>query len=298
MGDTEGDGEESAGTGDVFAAVAAELEQRVSDWNEVQAGEQYVAQRKVLDRVSADFIEGIRAANFAFTRYPDADEWLLHRFTDDFLESAIAIRALAEQGVFNVCRRELRYLLEAAVKHVYVDQQVAGSASLADRLAFLGDTKKVPRSSVDPVKQLTVRMLRDTSSLTNAVRNAFGALSGYTHLSKKQLEERLQHASHGEYSGFESAATLDAFNRLLVQVYDVVLALVFEGIGPSFTGDLFIHVFDDLPKWRFHRGKLVGEISRFFDYKLCDATRRTRTSGIAAVGALDSVRPCRCRGAR
>jgi hypothetical protein len=42
---------------------------------------------------------------------------------------------------------------------------------------------------------------------------------------------------------------------------------VFEGIGPSFTGDLFIGVLDDLPRWRFRKTKFVGEISRFFDYK-------------------------------
>ena len=61
------------------------------------------------------------------------------------------------------------------------------------------------------------------------------------------------------------AATLVAFNHLLVQTYDVVLVLVFEGIGPSFTGDRFVTAFDSHPQWRFHRTKFVGRMSRHFD---------------------------------
>jgi len=250
-----------------FEQAARELANRIREWEAASASERYVAQLKVTDRITGSFIEGVRSANLVFTRYPDAENWLLHRFMDDFIESAVAIRALAAQGVFNVGRRELRYLVEAAVKHVYVDQQLPGGASLQDRLVFLGDNAGVPRSSVDPVDRVTVRMLKEPNHLTGAVHSAFGALSGYTHLSKKQLDERLQRASRGEFSGFENAGTLEAFNQLLFRTYDVVLALIFEGIGPSFVGDLFIHVFDEQPRWRFHKGQLVGEMSRFFDYK-------------------------------
>jgi hypothetical protein len=198
---------------------------------------------------------------------PENGKWLLQNFMDDFLESALAISALAQYGVFNVGRRELRYLIEAAVKHVYVDQRLPGDTSLSDRLTYLGDTANVPRSSVSPIEKITIRMLKDPSTLAGAVNSAFGNLSGYTHISTKQLEERVRRASRGEFSGFEGAKTLDAFNRVLVQTYDILLALIFEGIGPAFTGDLFIHVFDDAPNWRFHKTAFVREMSRFFDYK-------------------------------
>ena len=59
---------------------------------------------------------------------------------------------------------------------------------LQDRLAFLNDTTKVPRSSVDPVDELTVRMLEEPADLKEAVRSAFGNLSGYTHLSSPSSE--------------------------------------------------------------------------------------------------------------
>lgn len=258
---------------DAFRSMNEALDRRMHDWQEAARGEQYVAQQTVLDRITWDFILAVRAAAFAFTRYPESNKWLLHRFIDDFLESSIAILTLARQGVLNVGRRELRYLLEAAVKHVFVDQAVSGDTPLEDRLAFLNDRKKVPRSSVAPVDHLAIRMIADPACLKAAVRSAFGNLSGYTHISKGQLDERLRRAERGEYTGFEGAATLDAFNRLLVGTYDVILALVFEGIGPGFTGDLFIGVFDDQPEWRFHRTKFVREISRYFDYK-AERTRR------------------------
>lgn len=259
---------------DALVAQATELDQRISDGELASGGDQYIAQVKVLDRTTSDFVEVLRITNFAFTRYPESGKWLVQRFVDDFLESAISIRALATQGVFNVGRREMRYLIEAAVKHVFVDQQVFGSADLSERLTLLNDTTRVPRSSVSPVDELAMRMVADPSKLRGAVHSAFGALSGYTHLSKRQLDERLARATRGEFAGFESAATLEAFNKLLFQVYDIVLALFFEGVGPAFTGDLFIQVFDEKPSWRFHKGRLVGEISRHFDYK---RERRSRS---------------------
>lgn len=98
----------------------------------------------VRDRMTAVFLRAIRVANLAFTRYPESDKWLVQRLTDDFMESAISIRVLAAQGAFNVGRREMRYLIEAAVKHVFVDQQVSGDTPLADRPAFLGDLPRRP----------------------------------------------------------------------------------------------------------------------------------------------------------
>ncbi len=260
---------------DPFRALSEALEQRMIEWQSTAEDEQYVAQQMTLDRLTQDFILAIRSAAIAFTRHPESNNWLLHRFVDDVLESSIAIFALARQGVFNVGRRELRYLLEAVVKHVFVDQRFAESAPLEDRLAFLNESTKVPRSSVDPVDDLVIRMLAEPKLLKATAHSAFGNLSGYTHPSKRQLDEQLRRAERGEYSGFESSATLEAFNRLVAQSYDVILALVFEGIGPAFTGDLFINVFDVNPGWRFHKTKFVGEISRYFDYK---AERQRGTS--------------------
>jgi hypothetical protein len=125
----------------------------------VQESAPYRAQSVYLYRLTTDFILAVRAMWLAYTRYPGSENGLQHRFTDDFLESALSIWALASQGIFNAGKREVRYMLEAAAKYVFVDQQVDGSASLPARIELLNNTSLIPRSSVDPVDRIKFRML-------------------------------------------------------------------------------------------------------------------------------------------
>jgi hypothetical protein len=223
--------------------------------------------QRYLDRVTRDFILGIRAAWVVFTRYPSADSSLRHRSTDEFLESALGILWLAHQGIYNVGRRELRYLLEAAVKYVYVDEQVAGETPLDERLAIVADTSRVPRSSVAPVDELVIRLQDDRKAFTDAIKGTFATLSGFVHVSPAQLAERFRRVKRGEFSGFEGPITVEAFVRDVVRTYDEVLALTLEGVGPAFAGDLFVQVFDEEPDWVFHRSTFVRAASRRFDNK-------------------------------
>lgn len=253
------------GTSDLLSSAARELASRIANYEDVRNSDEFEAERRRLRRVTQGFVLTVRSAAVAFTRYPDGKHWLLQSSMDDFLESSIAIVSLGEQGVFNIGRRELRYMVESAVKCVFVDQQLPGDASLNDRIAFASDPARVPRSSVDVVDQIAFRMVA-ADELRVAVRSAFGALSGYTHVSKRQLEERYRRVGRGEFIGFESAATLRAFIRLLVQTYDLVLALVFEGIGPSFTRDVFAQVLDDEPRWAFRKTRFVAQVAKSVDY--------------------------------
>jgi hypothetical protein len=184
------------------------------------------------------------------------------------LESAIALPVLARDGIFNVARRELRYALEASVKFVYVDQQVPGNSPLDDRIRLLGDATQVPRSSIAPIDDTTIRMLPDPEPMRQAVKQSFGALSGYVHPSKKASQERMKRAERGEFSGFEGPATLEAFTRMVSQTLDLVLVMIFEGIGPSFTGDLFVQMFDEQPEWKFPRTRFTSQVASSFDYNL------------------------------
>jgi hypothetical protein len=250
-----------------FAALAAKLEERIRQHDELRDSTQFRAEQNRLRRLTADFVDAVRSAALVFTRYPSPERWLLQSSMDDFIESAVSIHMLGEQGVFNVGRRELRYMLESAVKAVYVDQQLPGDASLSDRIAYLGARGNVPRSSVDVVDRLTLRMLQDQEKFCAEVHSAFGALSGYTHVSKKMLDERVRRVTQGDYMGFESPKTLRAFSALVAKTYDVVLATILEGIGPLFAGDLFLHHFDDKTKWSYSKTSYVVAISAQFHYK-------------------------------
>lgn len=253
---------------DPFAAAAREHTRRIAEHAEVPKTKRYEDAQLHLRRLTQDFLVALRASWFVFTRYPDGKHWLLQNAVDDLMESAVAIPMLVEQGIFSSARRELRYMLEATVKYVYVDQQLGGDTPLEDRIAYLGDTSRVPRSSISPINDLTIRMLDDRKSFRDAVTQAFGALSGYVHPSQKQLGERLKRAERGEYSGLEGPGVIEAYIRLASQTLDLVLVLVFEGIGPSFTGDVFVQLFDDEPKWKFHRTRYMAQVSKHFEYKM------------------------------
>lgn len=238
-----------------FAEIAEDVAARMREHDECRRTEQFEEEVANLRRISADFINAVRIATFVFPRYPDSLKWLQCSFSDDLLESAISILALGEQGVFNVGRRELRYMLETLVKQVYVDQQLPGDASVDERLDYLHE--HVPRSSIKPVDELKLRMVSPTDDFRSAVKSCFGATSGYVHPSRRQFDERLVRASRGEFAGFESAATLASFSKLVFAVYDLLLVLVFEGIGPAFTGDVFVQLLDEDRDWKFHRGRFV-----------------------------------------
>ncbi len=255
-------------TDDPFAAAARDLKERIEAHGETRSTKRYEDAQTHLDRLVQDFAVGLHSSWFAFTRYPEGAQWLLQNSADDLLESAIALPVLTRDGIFNVARRELRYLLEATVKYVYVDQQLPAEASLDERIRFLGDSGKVPRSSITPIDEVTLRMVEKPEELRGAVKQSFGALSGYVHPSRPTLEERLVRAKQGEFSGFEGPKVIEAFNRLTSQTLDLVLALVFEGIGPSFSGDIIVGVFDENPRWKFHRTRFVAQVSRHFDYKV------------------------------
>jgi hypothetical protein len=254
-------------SGDTYASLAAKLEERIRQHEEFRNREDFQAERTRLGRLTAGFVDAVRSLSFAYARDPESARRLLQFSIDDFIESAVSIHMLGEQGVFNVGRRELRYVLEAAVKAVYVDQRLEGGASLEERLSYLSSHANVPRSSVDVVDQLTLVMLPDHKDFCAEVRSAFGALSGYTHVSRKMLDERVRRVSRGEYLGFESPATLRAFSALVAKTYDVVLALLLEGVGPMFAGDLFLHDFDGKENWPYAKTRRISEISSSFDYK-------------------------------
>ncbi len=205
---------------DPFAEAARQLEADLAAHATLKASKRYKDAQTHLSRLLADFSPALQLSAFYFTRYPHARQWMQQANADDLLESVVAIPLLVEQGIFNSARRELR-LLEALVKFVYVDQQVPGDAPLQKRLALLADNAKVPRSSVEPIDWMTLRLVPQPGEFRGAVKQAFKSLSGYVHPPRSQIDERLRRASRGEFSGFEGPKVVEAFNRLTSQTLDL-----------------------------------------------------------------------------
>src|SRR2546423_8502254 len=113
-----------------FAEAARQLEADLAAHAIVEASKRYADAQTHLSRLLADFSLTLQLSAVYFTRYPHAQQWIQQANADDLMESVVAIPLLVEQGIFNSARRELRYLLEALVKFVYVDQQLPGDAQL------------------------------------------------------------------------------------------------------------------------------------------------------------------------
>jgi len=194
----------------------------------------------------------------------------MYSATDDTLESLIAIQSLVHQGVHNVARRECRYLLELAVKFLFVDQQLPNLSTHTreDRLDFL--TNQVPRASIEPVRDLKIIVGAgyDVADFRSDVKGLWSRMAGYIHPSIAQTEERLRRAARGAYIGFEDPKSLRAVVTELGRAYDQLGVMWLMAAGPSAAGDILTDL--EQPAWAFARTKWLPAMSRYFD---CWATR-------------------------
>lgn len=188
--------------------------------------------------ISGDFVSTIRGAWLFATREPSWKERVFWVGTDDFIGSAIGIHALVASGLRNQPKRELRFLLESAVKYVYVDEQLARQTPLTTRLAYLN--RKVPTSSIDPFDDIDFTQILgdDSTAFRSAVWRLYGKLSEAVHLSATQVKEHVAAIERGSFVGFETAADVEAFNDLLVETYDVLIPFALLALGPSSAADM------------------------------------------------------------
>ena len=193
-----------------------------------------------------------------------SDHYLLLRFAPHIVESVIAITFNAREGLQNAARRELRFLLEVAIKLSSHDFH-SEAANFEDRLAGLNDRNKLFKHYVSGLIYFDeFEKPEDTNA---AILSLYSELSRYVHATGFQFQDALVRERREEPAGMESVATLNGFNKLAFQVYDIVLVRIFHSIGLGMAGDVFTVALDDKPKWRFHKGKFVSRLSKCFDYK-------------------------------
>jgi hypothetical protein len=218
---------------------------------------------------------------FAATRIPDyADRSVLLRSTDDMLECAVILHNAVEHGARNNARRELRYLLELAVKALFVDQQMPRSG-FDHRLTFL--EKKVKTHSLPELDQLQLHMFDESArqAFVRDVGRAHGWTSKYVHPSVEQIRERTEAAASGLPLGFDSADVLRSVAQQIFDVYGLILVLVLHSLGPSAAGDVVESAFGEDEDWLFRQHRHVAKLDEYFDYKTerrdrCDTLRGWR----------------------
>lgn len=216
-----------------------------------------------LEGLAEDFVAAVSYARMMSTHLPGRNNYLLTQFSGQLVESANAITQNAREGMQNPARRELRFILEMAIKLSVHDKN--HDMSLENRLAALHDSKE---RFEDYVAQLTYFSEFEKPEEANAAAlHLYRALSVFVHPTAPQFEDVMRREARGEPPGMESIGTLDRFGDLALQVYDLVLIRVFTAMGVSMAGDMFTGGFDEMPKWRFHKAPFMKRLSKCFDYK-------------------------------
>lgn len=252
----------------LVASVQQEAVERADAYESVRRSSDYQAELLFLRKTVLHLLQSITLCNIAASRWTTFHEqYLLPRYVDDIVEAAITAQLAIENGALNPARRELRHMLEVAVNIAYVDE-VRGNESFDDRIKYYR-SKAVNKSNVEHVFDLPLRLLGDQrTSFAIAVRDAWVKGSNYVHLTKRRIDEKLTLRKQGVSLGFE---TIDMLKQAVADVHEacsMVMILIFETIGPSFTGDIFVDgKLDKMDDWAFHANGYMAAVDSSFDYK-------------------------------
>ncbi len=248
---------------DYFLQLAADLKKKLQDKHDAHQKDvintqAFQEQLRYLSDFSWDAIQTIRILSFYSTRASHIyDKLLTIQVSDDLIQSIIPLRDLVVNGVHNMARREIRYLLETVVKYLVVDQEQIGKA-LTDKMAYLGTA--IPNSSIEVVDRMTTPFNPATDQeFKNEIKDLFYKACAYVHPSQRQIEEQIANYDKGNHLGFETTKMLGSITTLLFRTFDILLTLLFIGFGASMSKDLFEKLFNDEPKWKFHKGKYVKQ---------------------------------------
>lgn len=234
--------------------------------SEIFNSQQFQQELKYISNITFDFIEAIRQISIYSTRSKEIYQQLLTiRASDDIIQSAMGIRFLTMDGLQNMAKRELRYLIEMSTKYLVIDQEMMGK-TIKEKTHYL--RTRIPNSSIDVTERLLTYFDSELDKqFKDEIRDFYYKACAYVHPSQKQIEEQLRNYDNGFMLGFESAKSLQNTNKIVFRAYDIILVLLLTGFGHSMAGDLFINNFDNNRKWKFHRGKYINHFSKLFDYK-------------------------------
>jgi hypothetical protein len=194
------------------------------------------------------------------------DNHLLSYLAQDFIESASAIPLMVGEGIQNVARRELRFVLEAHIKVCFV-QQKDFTQPIIDKLHSYQNVFDSPNISVK--RDISLSMLSELSrtSLQEEIGRVYGATSKYVHLSRSQIVERIARVDAGRTAGWESTEDIAQFNVLLSRALAASLVLLFHTVPHYVAGDWFVEPSGASVDWYFSKSQFISEIDAAFDYK-------------------------------
>lgn len=185
---------------------------------------------------------------------------------DDIVQSVVAIKILATEGIRNTCRRELRYLIELAVKACYISQKKVLKSFDQQITEYKKELKSTNISMIDEVN---LYFLCDNSrtSFLQEVKRMYGEMCCYVHSTQNQIIERLDMSKKGRTIGLEGTEELYELNIEIGKVYSYVVILLFHSIPQWCVGDYLVEGDGETIATYFSKSKYFAEIDKKFDYK-------------------------------
>lgn len=262
----------------MIQSAVVERQRRSDEHAALRASDAYMASIRQIDRYILDYGLGINMIEMMASRNPPFfDQLISLRIKPHFVQSMIAAAHMIKEGLHDPARREMRFLVEASVKALWLDQGSASLRQVADRGATVPPrtvAEKIAaldglgRERFDVVVgSLRFGMLDETAGkqYRQTAKSLYGALSTTTHVSSRNVERDFANFEKGKHFAFETIADINAIARLLRQVLDLALASHFEAFDHGLVDDLFEPHF--APEWSFLKMPLVASIDRHFDYK-------------------------------
>jgi hypothetical protein len=194
------------------------------------------------------------------------DTHMLSYAAQDYIQSAIALPMLVREGIHNVCRRELRFILEMSIKICRIQQQDY-SADIPTKLKTLGATFDTTNISMQ--KQLSLMLLPEPERLLfyQEVGRLYGEMSGYVHWTSAQIIERIALVDQGRTAGFESREDVDALTALLARGLAASLVFIFHSVPEYVAGDFLVESDGGSVNWPFSGSRFIAHMDEYFDYK-------------------------------
>ena len=248
---------------------------RIEAHDELRASQPYSAAITHLHRLVKDYGEAINAIDLMATRHPSFfTSWITLRMKPHLIQSLLATVLLVKEGMLDPARRELRFLVEMSVKTLWLDKgggrtdENDAIVDVADKVAALDDFRSQKFEVIVAGLEFGLLPADTAATYRQTATDLYSKLSTYSHVSGANVGRDLANFNRGRPFGFETTSDIEVIARLAKRVLDFALASQFEAFDRGLVGDIFVTIFDDQPRWTFHRTPLVSAISRQFDDKL------------------------------
>ncbi len=203
---------------------------------------------------------------------------------DDILQSSVAIKMLATEGIRNTCRREMRYLIELSIKACYVTQKFSDKTVEKQIDEY---KKQLKTSNITMVKDIDFYFFneKNAKSFLQEIKRMYGYTCNYVHASPNQMLERLSLVANGRTIGKEGLKELKELNTEISKVYSYILVFLFHSLPTWCVGDYLVERDGKTVDWYFAKSKYIAEIDQHFDYKherqsIIDEVRDMRNKSI------------------